>query len=77
MITITGHTQTQGGRFRTFRVVGTIDDQPLVVSVSPWCGEYEYETPLPDKYRDDDEPIQIAIGQHFADTHTNVGVVGR
>jgi hypothetical protein len=77
MIVITSHELLENGRCRTFRVVGTIDDRPLSVIVTPWCGEYEYETSLPDKYRNDDEAVQIAIGQHFVDTNTDVGVVGR
>jgi hypothetical protein len=68
------------GMHKDFRVEGTIDGDIFAVSVLPWCSEYDYET-LPDRLVDgrdfDDEEIQVAIGQHFVDTDTDVGLVGR
>lgn len=76
MVTITKcELVSDNGTHKEFLVTGTIDGETFSVTVMPWCGEYDYEV-FP-KHITDDEPIQIAIGKHFADTNTDVGLVGR
>lgn len=64
---------------KSFLVAATVyrDGKPIqgiTVTVNPWYGEYDYEDEL---LVDDDEPIQIAIGQYFVDNNIDVGNIGR
>jgi hypothetical protein len=77
-IVITGHKDlTLGEKHKEILVFLTIDSKLHTVSVLPSCGEYEYGDELPAEFLDDDEPIQVAIGEYFDEHDVDVGVVGR
>jgi hypothetical protein len=61
---------------KEFFVAGKADDELFSVTVLPFCSEYHYER-YPVGLGDDDESLQIAIGQHFGDNDIDVGRVGR
>ena len=61
---------------KEFFVTGTVDGHWFSVTVMPFCSEYDYEI-YPSILGDDDESLQIAIGQYFADNNIDVGRVGR
>ena len=64
-------------KHKNFRVAGTVADEPFSVVVSPYCGEYEYEQ-YPQVLGEDDEPLQIAIGEYFAQHPLlDIGQIGR
>lgn len=67
---------------KSFLMQGTIYEnekpvQGFSVTVFPAYGERDYEDELPDCFADDDEPIQIAIGEYFVANNIDVGRVGR
>lgn len=62
---------------KEFLVVGTVDGEVFSVTVMPFCSEYHYECFPSTLNKDDDEPLQVAIGQHFEDHSIDVGRVGR
>lgn len=66
-------TDLPDSEYKRFLVSGNINGKPLRVWVTPFDGGYDYETSVPE----DDEPIQIAIGQYFEDNNIDVGLVGR
>jgi len=62
--------------YKEFLVIGTVDGERFSVTVMPYASEYDYHC-YPECLDDDDEPLQIAIGQHFADHNIDIGKVGR
>ena len=66
--------------YKAFVVSLTIDGIPQEVTVLPFCGEYDYAStgwPLPEDLAENDEPIQIAIGEYFASQNVDIGTIGR
>ena len=62
--------------YKEFEVLGKVNDEEFEVTVSPWCGEYEYDK-YPSCLGENDEPLQIAIGEYFEQHNVDVGVVRR
>jgi len=79
IVVSSAETEDSSEECRIFRVTGTVDDSPFAVIVTPSSGEYDYEhyPAIWEQTDTDDEELQIAIGQHWADTNTEIGRVGR
>ncbi len=61
---------------KSIRVTGVIDGEHFCVDVLPYCGEYHWHE-IPKSMPEDDEPVQIAIGEYFDNHDIDVGRVGR
>jgi len=68
--------ERQEDEILSFVVSGTVDGDAFVVSVIPSSSEYDYHI-FPSALEDDDEPLQIAIGQYFEENNIDIGRVGR
>ncbi len=66
----------EGSEHKAFFVIGTIDGEEFSVTVSPFSGEYDYDK-FPESLMDDDESLQIAIGEYWEKNNTDIGKVGR
>lgn len=62
---------------KSFRVTGTVNGAPFDVLVSPYCSEYNYSEYPDSELGDNDEPLQIAIGEYFEKNEIDLGRIGR
>lgn len=64
------------GEILFFILSGTVNGDAFVVYVIPGSSEYDYSA-YPAALEDDDEPLQIAIGEYFEKNNIDIGKVGR